>query len=305
MANLSWPSFASSLLFAGATFLLCYAISTVLSYLRLRHVPGPTLWALTRLPLVRAHLKGDSYEKFGELSQAYGKLVRIGPNYLMASDPEVVRRMNAPRSHYTRSNWYTSFRFVPGVDSMISERDEKRHDMLRRKAAPAYSGKESKLLEKDIDQCILDLVYLIGDKYASTSSGEGGTQMELCRKAQFFTTDTISLLAFSSKFGNLKDDTDHFGYIQEVESIFPNMFCTCVLPELMEILTATGILSLFNPADNPKLAFGKVMRIAKAQIDSRLDAEGNFKGAYGDMMGSFIKHGMTPAEMEQESVLQL
>ena len=84
------------------------------------------------------------------------------------------------------------------------------------------------------------------------------------------------------------------------------MFCTSVIPELMEILTATGILSLFNPADNQKLAFGKVMRIAKAQINARLDDQGNLKGdSGGDMMGSFIKHGMNRQELEQETIVQM
>ena len=83
------------------------------------------------------------------------------------------------------------------------------------------------------------------------------------------------------------------------------MFCTSVIPELIEVLTATGILSLFNPADNQKLALGKVMRIAKAQINSRLDTHGNFKGTYGDMLGSFIKHGMRKGELEQETIVQM
>ncbi len=129
--------------------------------------------------------------------------------------------------------------------------------------------------------------------------------MELARKAQVFTTGTISLLAFNDKFNNLKDDTDHHGYIQEVETLFPNMICASMVPGLMEFLTRTGVPPLFNPADNQKLAFGKVMKVVSTQINSRLDAQDNFKAAYSDVMGSFIRCGMSQQELEQEIITEM
>ena len=294
----------STLVAVVALFPLYYVVSSILAYYRLSHIPGPALWAWSRIPLIRTHLKGDSYDKYGELCRAYGKLVRIGPNYLLTSDPEVVRRMNAPRSGYSKSNWYLASRFTAGVDNMISDRNDARHEIMRKKAAPAYSGKDNAQLERDVDECLLDLVHMVRDRYITTDNSHP-IQMELARKAQYFTIDAISKLAFNEKFNDLRDDNDNFGYIEEIDTLFPNMFCMSVIPEIIEFLTATGILAWLDPADNPKLAFGKMMRIAKAKINSRIDSEGNFKGSYGDMMGSFIKHGMTRQELEQETILQM
>ena len=81
---------------------------------------------------------------------------------------------------------------------MISDRNDQRHEAMRKKAAPAYSGKENTQLEQDVDECVLDLVHLIGHGYI-TVQDDHPVQMELARKAQFFTTDTISLLAFKKK----------------------------------------------------------------------------------------------------------
>lgn len=296
---------SSVLLPAVGLLLLGYVVTTsILSYYRLSHIPGPTSWAWTRWPLIRTHFRGDCYDKFGQLARSYGKLVRIGPNYLLTSDPDIVRRMNTPRGGYTKSNWYLASRFTAGVDNMISDRNDQRHDVMRKKAAPAYSGKENTQLERDVDECVLDWVHLIRDRYLKLQDGEP-VPMELARKSQFFTTDTISLLAFKQKFNNLNDDTDHYGYIEEVETLFPNMFCMAVIPEFMEFLTATGVLALFNPANSKTLALGKVMRIARTQIAARFDDQGNFKGAYGDMLGSFIKHGMSQQELEQETMVQV
>ena len=305
MAGVDSLTFArSALAVAVALLVLYYAVSSIRSYRRLSHIPGPSSWAWSRFPLIGTHLRGDCYDKFGGLANTYGNFVRIGPNYPLTSDPDVVRRMSAPRTGSTESNWFLATRFTAGVDNMISDRDDKRHEVMRKKAAPAYSGRENPQLEEDVNECVLDLVHLIRDKYV-TVKGDEPIRMELARKASFFTTGTISLLAFKQKFNDMKDDTDHFGYIKEVETLYPNMFCTSMIPEIIDFLTATGILALFDPAKNQNLAFGTVIRLAKAQIDLRLDEQGKFKGAYGDMLGSFIKHGMNRQELEQEIIVQM
>ena len=78
-----------------------------------------------------------------------------------------------------------------------------------------------------------------------------------------------------------------------------------VFSEIVEFLTATGIFQLLNPTENPKFAFRKAMAVAKRQIASRLDSQGDFKETYGDMMGSFVKYGRTRKRLEQETMVQL
>jgi len=64
-----------------------------------------------------------------------GSLARLGPNELVTSDPNILRRMAAVRSPYRKSEWYDGLRFEPEYDSMISERNEERHLELRAKCA--------------------------------------------------------------------------------------------------------------------------------------------------------------------------
>ena len=60
-----------------------------------------------------------------------GPLARIGPNTLITNSVEQLHRMSAPRSPYTRSEWYLGFRLAPGVDNVFSMRDEKMHAKRR------------------------------------------------------------------------------------------------------------------------------------------------------------------------------
>jgi hypothetical protein len=62
-----------------------------------------------------------------------GSLIRIGPNDLVTSDPEILRKTGAPRSPYRRSDWYQALRV--DRENILSERDEDRHAKLRNKMA--------------------------------------------------------------------------------------------------------------------------------------------------------------------------
>jgi cytochrome P450 len=261
------------------------------------------LWGLSIFPLFRLHLQGAIYDKFGELNRQHGPLVRIGPKTLLVSDPDVLRRMSAARSPYTRSDWYIAMRLNPGQDNVLAQRNEEKHDDLRRRMVAGYSGKENLTLEKDIDECVLDLVHLIEHKY-SNSRGQL-IPMDLAQKVQFFTSDVMSKLSFGAKFHDLRDDNDNLGYIHEVETMFPNIFCTCTIPRVIEFLTDFGFLGLFAPSVNSKLGLGKVLAITKEQTAKRFDIEGKPKSDHSDMLGSFVRHGLTKEEAESESVMQL
>lgn len=69
--------------------------------------------------------------------------MRIGPNELLSTDPDVLRSMSAVRSRYTKGNFYKSGRIVPGVDNVVSMRDEEKHKAMRTKMAPGVSHPSS------------------------------------------------------------------------------------------------------------------------------------------------------------------
>lgn len=65
-----------------------------------------------------------------------GKTARIGPQSLLTSDVEFVRRINSQRGLYGRSNWYKGGRFVPNENTLLSMTDDHEHKTLRTKMAP-------------------------------------------------------------------------------------------------------------------------------------------------------------------------
>lgn len=99
-----------SLLALGTSIFLGIAVSTVVSWYRLRHIPGPWLASVSNIWIIRAATSKRLSEAFEEVGRSYGPLVRIGPNQILTSDADFLRKTGAVRGAYTRSQWYIAFR---------------------------------------------------------------------------------------------------------------------------------------------------------------------------------------------------
>jgi hypothetical protein len=101
---------------------LAYLVRLTRQWRRLSHVPGPLSAALSKGWMVKESLKGRQPISFKEVNDKYGdflfrekdisplltgnlgSLARVGPNELITDDPEVLRKMMAARSEYTRGH---------------------------------------------------------------------------------------------------------------------------------------------------------------------------------------------------------
>ena len=132
-----------------------YFQHVVRAWYRLRHIPGPPSLGWSNWWLIRAHANGKTHLELDEICERYGlillplalnnmltsqgKLVRIGPNDLITSDPEVLRRILGVRSPYSRAPYYEGFRFDPYRDNVLSQTDNFQHGVLRAKMAAGVS----------------------------------------------------------------------------------------------------------------------------------------------------------------------
>ena len=287
---------------AIAIFLFAFIVDRVRTYRRLSHIPGPTLGGLSKFWMIRACTSGRNHLLVADVNAKYGRLARIGPNNLITSDPELIRRMNAPRSPYRRGDWYNAMRMKPGHDNVLSARREDKHRELREKMALGYSGKENPGLEQSIDKHIINLVNLIERKYIS--EGTSLKRMDLARITNYFTLDVISDVAFGSPFGDVKDDEDKFEYIKTIGENLPLMVLMAILPQIHGFLEKSSLMALLGPNAKDRVGLGRIVGIAREKVEERFRPEE--KGIqHWDMLGSFIRHGLTQEEAESESVLQM
>lgn len=193
---------------------------------------------------------------------------------LITKDPDLYKTMNAVRSPFVRSEWYTALRLHPTRDNITSVVDENIHADIRNRMSPGvksiqpkheistltlvlqYSGKENLAMEKDIDHRLLELFHLIEYKYISTDTHY--RPMDLSRTMSYFTLDVISQVAFGHPFGFIAADDDPYGYIENLQDFLPAIIVFGAYTELQKILRLP-FMKLILPKATDKRGLGRVM----------------------------------------------
>ncbi|KAL2682430.1 hypothetical protein Neosp_006881 [[Neocosmospora] mangrovei] len=288
------PSIAIAGLLVGV-LIFWSGISTWRQYNRLHAFKGPRLAGFSKWWLIRTVGSGRAYLDFWEVTKKYGSIARVSPNDLLTDDPDLMKHILNVRTEYRRSPWYDGMRFDPANNNILSWRDEDEHFKLRSKMSAGYGGREVENLEPKIDKNILAFIELLR-KYADEKK-----PVDLGRRAQFFTLDVLSDLAFGEPFGFLETDSDVYEYIKTTEETLPMVMVTTVVPWLVKVLSSPIFKSLL-PSEKDRLGFGRVMGIAKAITAERFGPD---KKVRKDMLGSFVAHGLTQKEAESEILLQI
>ncbi|KAI3319254.1 cytochrome P450 [Xylariaceae sp. AK1471] len=276
-----------------------YLTSTLYQWHRLRHIPGPFFASFSYFRIGSASWNGKQYEIQRDLGQKYGPLVRIGPNDLSTDDPEIMRRIDNPTGTYSRSGWYDGARFTPD-DAMFTMVDPVKHDKLKAKVSPGYSGRETPGLETAIDEQIAKLVGLIRRKYVrKPHAGSSFVPLELNKVMPLFTLDIISRIALGEEFGCLEADKDVHGFYHIMEAHMPLLGVTAEVPWVRKIVYSSLGIKLVGPKPTDKSGIGLMMKMVNTEARKRYS--GDVKDLT-DVLGSFRRHGLTQSECEAEAL---
>lgn len=108
-------------------------------------------------------------------------------------------------------------------------------------------------LEAKIDHNVLALLRLVETRYVAHNEA-----FDFGRKAQYFTIDVITDLAFGEAFGDLASDSDVHEYIATMEANMPNIIVTTVVPWLMAVL-ASPLCRWMLPSERDPIGLGRTM----------------------------------------------
>ncbi|TVY51209.1 Cytochrome P450 monooxygenase gsfF [Lachnellula cervina] len=233
-----------------------------------------------------------------------GPLARIGPNHLLLSDPDAIRKMLAARSLYTRGPWYDSLRIDPHRANLITERDEKKHRVLRQQMAAGYAGNDVDELESTINERIAEWISYIRCNAASDASKT--VRFDMARSMQYLTTDVISHLCFGEPFGFVKTHGDVYGFIATLESRLPFIENFSVIVELNRVLSAICSVPFLKnrllPQPTDEDGLGKIVGISRKVVDKRFEPNAV---PQNDILGSFLKNKIPREQAESEITISL
>lgn len=243
--------------------------------------------------------------RLADVTSTYGTTSRIGPNDLITSDPALIKRISAARSRYTRSHWYKLTRLDPYDDAMLSTLNEKKHDELKAMTAPGYSGRDPEgKTEQVIDKVLSGVVRVIRERYAG--EGNRGKMLDLASMSQYFTLDSIAEIAFGLEWGLVEAEEDKFGTMKMVEEIARPSVVVSGVPWLRAVMGSDWVLKLVGPSEKDKKGIGRLLPMAREVVAARFkDGAKREDDANDDMLGSFIRHGMTQRQCQTEALFQI
>lgn len=164
-----------------------------------------------------------------------------------------------------------------------------------------YAGKENPNLEADIDAQVANLVSYIKKKYVFDATSNP-VHLDFGIAAQYFTLDIITSISYGFPFGYLAQDTDVHEYIATTEAFVPILVLGTSYPSLHRFLSQPWVRRIVGPLPDDPKGMGKVMGVARQVVGERYGPNAKDKR---DMLGSFVRHGLSQRQAESEVLLQI
>ncbi|KIW74712.1 hypothetical protein Z517_11482 [Fonsecaea pedrosoi CBS 271.37] len=194
-----WASTALALSFWTVAFFLR-------RYLRLRHVPGPFLAALTDFWFVYRFWTGTNFAQLTtELHDKYGPVVRLGPNRVIFSKPSAVPVIYRTTDVMPKSSFYLPLRvMIRGreITSFVSILDEKRMSAVKRLLLGNFTMSSFLRQEAELDHTISSLVSYLDKTKTDIAIGTTMGYWAFDSISRIALTEDQAFLSHQQDFGN-------------------------------------------------------------------------------------------------------
>lgn len=290
------PSFTQLLLYSFLTlFIIGYL---TFHYATHRNIPGPFLAQFTDLWRLWNVWKRDSHETYLKLHKKYGDVVRIGPNCISISKPDLIPTIYGVGKGYVKSDFYSVWQNIVNgrrVASMVFTTDEAVHAAMKRPIASAYSLSTLKDFEPLIDSTTAVFLSRLDELFAST-----GKICDLGNWLQWYAFDVIGELTFSKRLGFLERGEDVEGVCEAVGRNFGRCSVLGQMPWLDLITYKNPIYYKFfaKTVSNPIIGFGQRRlqdRLNETKADDHLESEIGIEIKDPDLRDKVL-HGTLPTK---------
>jgi cytochrome P450 len=219
---------------------------------RLRKIPGPFLASVTDIWRSYWMRQGEYTLFVDKLHKKYGKLVRLGPNYVSVSDPAAVSTV-----YGTNPVWIKVGRIRPlGLDfmlilhqgdsykvmigmkdgkeipSVVSTISEARHTVMKRGIGHAFTANSVLDYEHYIDESAAELFDVFRKQRSCNISSW----------FQLFTMDVLSRIAFSESLGFVANGGDVDNTIASIKTRFEYWNDWMAIPGLERLIFRNPIM---------------------------------------------------------------
>jgi len=227
------------------------------TYSKLREVPGPFAAKFTNLWRLLVVWRRDSHDRYVKLHKKYGDVVRIGPNCISISKPDMISNIYGIQKGYVKSDFYAVWQNIVNgqrAPSLVFTTDETQHAKMKRPIAQSFSLSTLVEFEPLIDSTTAVFLSRLDELFAST-----GKVCDLGQWLQRYAFDVIGELTFSKRLGFMERAEDVEGIIASVSANFERCSVLGQMPWL-DLLTYKNPIYLrffAKPVSSPIVSFGQ------------------------------------------------
>ncbi|KAL1933626.1 hypothetical protein VTP01DRAFT_7716 [Rhizomucor pusillus] len=175
----------------------------------LSSLPGPFIGKFFRIrKYYLDHPLGTAWMKLRDYHKKYGRVVRLGPNYISVSDKDMLKQILV-KDDLTKGPNYDLLAAAGNTQTMFNTRDKVFHKQRRRVVSPAFSMKYLGSLEPFMHQTTKAFVNKIDKDIKATQAADGYGTVNLWVLFQCLALDIIGETAFGRSFDMLENN-EHF-----------------------------------------------------------------------------------------------
>ncbi|KAI0551608.1 putative benzoate 4-monooxygenase cytochrome P450 [Xylaria curta] len=284
----------------SVAFILTFILRTLLAWNRLSHVPGPLVSSLTNLPRVFWVKTGQSQEYYRQLHKKYGEIVRLGPNMVSVSNPEVIPILYPTRPGFPKSDFYATLRPYSrnnnGLKAVFNTQDETLHKQIKSPIAPLYSLTNTVTFEPLVDEVLVCLKEQLNKKFSGT-----GEAFNFGDYLQFFAFDVMGTLTFSKRYGFLETGKDVHGILAAIWSHWKGSAAVTQITWADPIISRNRLVRSFRKTGGMAI-IGYIDSVLKERLGERSkDARSGVKGSSSTAISKtrhvdFLDHFLTAKE---------
>ncbi|KAG0358601.1 cytochrome P450 [Gamsiella multidivaricata] len=173
-------------------------------------IPGNKLVASSNFFTGIASLSGRTHYGMPFVHKRYGKVVRIGPEFVSVADKDMIRQILVT-TDYPKSTIHEGFE-LNGQHNLFSSRNKDFHKNRRRLVAPAFGLQYLRSLEPIMHECIHVLVQKVDELLENPKAVKGkkvlpAGHIDICSFMMRLSLDIIGETAFGQSFEMVKDDS--------------------------------------------------------------------------------------------------
>ncbi|KAI0838521.1 cytochrome P450 [Hypoxylon sp. FL0890] len=240
----------------------------------LSSVPGPKLWSCSRLPFIRALIRGSLIQDVEKLHRRYGPAIRIAPDEVTFAQPEAwtdILRKDRPMFLKDPLWWAAQ----PDLhEALMTAIQPESHARIRKVLAPAFTTRALKSQEAILHQYVNLLVERLQD-HASREA-----MINIAPWFNFTTFDIFGDLGYGESFQCLQDSRYHpwISMIFDSESAAVFIYAARFYP-LVELI----LMKCIPPS------FKEIQRNHRQLIVDKVQRRLNFELERPDIMSYVIK----------------